>query len=380
MLGRALEDELGVADDVLIERQTGGDKDRKRGGTRAPGTTNLLPQAGNAAGVAAEQRRLQIANVDAEFERVGGGHGAHLAAAQPCFDGAPLGGHIAATIAAHGALHVQPRVVQALAQVGEQQFGGQPRAAEDDALHVAAHSARANCLCLEDGAAAQAKLQVINGRVVEDDLLLAARRAVAGNAVHLLLEQRLGQLAWVGNRGAGANELRLAAIVGANALQAAQHVGYVAAKNAPVGVDFVHHHKAQPLEERRPLRVRRQYARVEHVRVGEDDARAVANARAFARGRVAIVDRHRLRFRQRSGNVLHPTAQTGKLILRQRFGGEEVECTCRGVAQQRLEDGQVVGERLAAGGGRHNHHVAPRAGMVQRLVLVAVERGNLSPR
>lgn len=65
-----------------------------------------------------------------------------------------------------------------------------------------------------------------------------------------------------------------------------------------------------------------------------------------------------------------PSAQ---LVLRQRFGGEEVERSIPVVFQNRLKHREVVAERLAAGRARRHDDVAPVAGGVDRLRLVAVE-------
>ncbi len=207
-------------------------------------------------------------------------------------------------------------------------------------------------------------------------MLLATRRAVARDRLHLLLEQHFRQLARVGNRCAGANELRLRAVVCADAPQPPQHVGHMAAKDAPVGVELVDDHIAQPLKEIGPLRMRGQNARVKHVRVGEHNARAAADAPAFARRRIAIIDGDRLRLGQRRGDVDHPTAQPRQLVLRKRLGGKEIERARRGVILQRLEDRQVVAECLAARGGGDDDRVASRQRMLERLGLMAVESGD----
>ena len=63
----------------------------------------------------------------------------------------------------------------------------------------------------------------------------------------------------------------------------------------------------------------------------------------------------------------------GQLVLRQRFGGKEIEGAGLGVAKHRLQDGQVVAGRLAGSGGCHDHEVCAGQRQSGRLRLVGVE-------
>ncbi|MGA0096328.1 MAG: hypothetical protein ACO3IP_07425, partial [Burkholderiaceae bacterium] len=62
---RALEEKLGLADQILIQRAGGGDENGERGVGGAPGPAHLLPGAGDCARIAAQHRRFQLADVDA---------------------------------------------------------------------------------------------------------------------------------------------------------------------------------------------------------------------------------------------------------------------------------------------------------------------------
>ena len=105
------------------------------------------------------------------------------------------------------------RSADPFAQVREQQLGNQTRAAEDDGLRAAEHAACGQLLRGQRAALAQPAFRVVDGRVVEDDVLLAAGRAV-------LVDERdrrfqisaFGQFGRVGDGGAGADELGLAAV------------------------------------------------------------------------------------------------------------------------------------------------------------------------
>ena len=101
----------------------------------------------------------------------------------------------------------------------------------------------------------------------------------------------LGQGARPSDGGRAEDQLRVAAVVGAQAEQAPQDVGHVAAEDATVEVGLVDHHVAQLLEELEPLGVVRQDRRVEHVRVGQHDLAGGADRGAHGGRGVAVVDR-----------------------------------------------------------------------------------------
>ena len=86
----------------------------------------------------------------------------------------------------------------------------------------------------------------------------------------------------------------------ADAAQAAQHVRDVAAEDARQRVHLVHDHVAQVAEERRPPQVVRKDARVEHVRVGEDDVGRAAERLALRGRRVSVEDPRRQLARERA--------------------------------------------------------------------------------
>ena len=92
-----------------------------------------------------------------------------------------------------------------------------------------------------------------------------------------LLGERFGEFPRVRDGGGAADELRIRAVEFADAAQAAEHVGEVAAVDAAVVVQLVDDEVAEVLERLRPVRVVRQDAAVQHVRVGEHDVRALAN-------------------------------------------------------------------------------------------------------
>ena len=71
LLGRALQQELRVVDDVLVDRRARGDQDADARLLAAPRSAELLPRPGDRARIAREDGDVEGADVDAELERVG---------------------------------------------------------------------------------------------------------------------------------------------------------------------------------------------------------------------------------------------------------------------------------------------------------------------
>ena len=105
----------------------------------------------------------------------------------------------------------------------------------------------------------------------------------------LLLEQPLRELQRVGDGRRRADERRARAVEGADALQAPDDVGDLAAEQAAIRVQLVDDDEVEAREEPAPARVVRQQARVEHVGVGHHDVPAFADGGAPARRGVAVV-------------------------------------------------------------------------------------------
>ena len=100
----------------------------------------------------------------------------------------------------------------------------------------------------------------------------------------------LGQDARPSDGGGAEDQLRVAAVVRAEAEEAPQDVGHMAAEDATVEVGLVDHDVAQLFEELEPLRVVRQDGRVEHVGVGQHDLAGGADRGAHGGRGIAVVD------------------------------------------------------------------------------------------
>ena len=374
VLGRGLEQVLGVGGQELVDRRRGAHQRREARPGAAPGSAHLLPGAGDGARVADADRRVERADVDAELEGVRGHHPADAPVPQPGLDLVPLVRQVAAPIATDR-VRVAGRRLERLAQVAGEHLDRRPRAREGDRLHAAADEPLGEALPGEQRRRPDAELPVGDRRVDDEDVLAAGRRAVVVDDGDRRLEDPLGKLPGIRDRGGGADEDRIRPVVGADPAQPADDVGDVAAEQPPVRVELVDDDVAQVLEQLEPLRVVRKDGRVEHVRVGDDHLPGGPDDGANVRRCVAVV---RVRLQADVGGA-GQGAQLDELIGGEGLGGEEVERAGGGVLRDRIEDREVVAERLARCGRRDDDDVPAHGHRLVRGRLVGVRRLDAAP-
>src|ERR1700730_19079239 len=90
LFGVSSKEIFGMVDEVLIERAARGDIDRGCGTTTPARPPDLLPGTGDRAGVATENGRVQVPDVDPELECIGAHHATHRSVAQAVLALAPL--------------------------------------------------------------------------------------------------------------------------------------------------------------------------------------------------------------------------------------------------------------------------------------------------
>jgi hypothetical protein len=156
--------------------------------------------------------------------------------------------------------------------------------------------------------------------------------------------------------------------VAADALEAAEDIGEMATEDPSVGVQLVHHHVAQVLEEVHPLGVVREDPRVEHVGVGEHEVGARPHRPPRVLRRVAVVGEH-----PQVGQGLRQLGELGELVLREGLRREEIEDAALRLLDQALQHGQVVAERLPRGGGRDGDEMLALGHDLEGLGLVRIE-------
>ena len=351
-----------MAAEELVEAVDPGQVDREAVASAARPSPHL-PQARDRAGEADADRRVELADVDPELERVGRDDREQIAGAQPRLDLAPLLWRVAGPV---GSDPVGQVPAAALGQLvaGEALDQLDPAAAADEAdrprpgegelgEHVGG---------LGERRAAGAGAAVEQRRVPDRDPPTGPRGAVGVDEVERRADQALGELLGVGDRRRGEDEARLGAVDRGDPAQPAQDVGDVGAEDAAVDVRLVDDDVAEPRQHLAPVLVVGQDADVEHVGVGQDQVGAAPDRGALLARRVAVVDR----VPEAAGGDLDELA---RLVLGQRLGRVEVERPRVRVAGDRVEHRHVEGERLARRGAAGDDHVlglgsraAPRAG------------------
>ena len=254
----------------------------------AAGASPLLAQARDRSREADRDRAVEVADVDAELQRVGGGDAEQLALDEPPLDLAPLLRRVA------GAVRREPgrgRRVEPIAGEAVDQLGRLAALREADRAQAASDEPGEQPRRLAERARPQPELGVEQRRVPERDRPLGARRRIVLDDGRLLARERARELAGVRDGGRGEQELRLGSVDPREPPQPPQDVRDVRAEDAAVDVRLVDHDESEVVEEVAPEVVPRQDADVEHVRVREHEVRPAADlAPPLGRG-VSVVDR-----------------------------------------------------------------------------------------
>ena len=235
LLGRVLEQELGMVDDVLVDRGTGCDEDRDARALPPAGPTELLPRGSHRTRVAGEDRDIEPPDVHAELEGIRRDDAEDLAITKPAFDRPPFRRQVAAPIPSHAAAWTEA-FAQRLAQPGQQQLDRDPRSAEDDRLSSGAEERQRPALGERHRRAARSARRLHDRRVDEQDVPLARWRTVAIHEACRSTGQHRRELGRVPDRRRATDDDRLAAVVRADPHQPPQYVRDVAAEDASVCV------------------------------------------------------------------------------------------------------------------------------------------------
>ena len=286
-LDAAVEQRLRLAHEVLVERILARDEHCEPV-PAAAGSAPLLAEARDRAGEAGRDHAVEEADVDPELECVGGGHAEELARGQPLLDLAPLARRVP------GAVGREPVPVLASEPVCSESVDQLSRLAalrEAERAQPARDELGHQPRGLAEGAGAKPELHVDQRRVPERDRPLGARRGVVAEHGHVDAQQRARQLAGVRDRRRGEEELRVGSVDPRDPAEAAEDVADVRAEDAAVDVRLVDDDVGQVREHVSPAVVVRQDADVEHVGVGEDEVRPLADLPAALGLGVAVVDR-----------------------------------------------------------------------------------------
>ena len=223
--------------------------------------------------------RVELADVDAELERVGRDHRAQLAARQPSLELAALLGGVAGAVGRRRARPARGPRREVVADEPAQQLDALARLHEADRARALAHEPGEQLGRLAERRAPRAERLVGQRRVPHRDLPLGRGRAVASISANVLeAGQALGQLDRVGDRRRGQQEARLGAVRGGDP-RAAGAARWPRASRTRRG-------RRAPRRPRRPQvgeqvgpgGVVGQDADVQHVGVGEHDVGAACGS------------------------------------------------------------------------------------------------------
>ena len=367
-LRRAAEEVLRVADQVLVHRRGGGHQHRQADRRAPPGTAGLLPGRGDRAGKAGQDRDVQPADVDAQFQGVGGHDPQNLPLPQAPLDGTPLVGQVPAPVGGHldpAVLGVQ--VLQGFTDVGGDELGAQARAGEHDGLDALFEQPRGDPRGFLDDPFADPLDRVHEGRIVQHEVPRPRRSAVVVEEHDGLLDDPLGQLPGIADGGGTADKPGPGAVERRHPLEAADQVGHMRAEHPAVGVDLVDDHEAEGLEELDPLGMVGQHPGVKHVGIGDHQPPLFAHRDPDRLGGVSVVGED---LEGQPGGDQH-LVELRLLVLGQGLGRKKVHGLGIRFVQEALQDREVVRQGLAGGRRSHDHNVVSPAHLVVGRPLVS---------
>ena len=116
-----------MVDQVGVQRVVARDQQDQRALPATAGPAGLLPERRDGAREAGQHHRVQAGDVDAEFERVGGGQPAQFAVGQRTFQRAAVLGEIAGAVGRHRVAQLRGDVLQACPRAQRGQLRSAPR-------------------------------------------------------------------------------------------------------------------------------------------------------------------------------------------------------------------------------------------------------------
>ncbi len=194
-LDGAVEELVGVATEELIERVLAGDVHRQAA-PPAPRASPHLAKRRDGAREGHDDRRVELADVDAELQRVGRDHRAQLAAHQAALELASLLGGVAGPVGHHQLGQLGARVAELLPDQPAQQLYALARLHEADRARAFCHQAREQLRRLAERRAPRAGDLVRQRRIPHRDPPRRRRRSiVVDQRDRLQAGEALGQLA-----------------------------------------------------------------------------------------------------------------------------------------------------------------------------------------
>ena len=358
VLGRLLEEDARVVDDVAVERVLpGNDQDDPR--PAAPDATRPLARRENGARVSDEETDVESPDVDAELERGGGDDPGEVAAEKPLLDRTTLFGEKAAPVGRDLARELGGRLENPCVHELRDPTRLGERDRPEPSLDRVAKQAGRERVGRDVGPEERVVSHRLRGAVLVDhDGVAAHELAVEGSGVSD--RRRARDHAWVG------------AVVPRDAQEPAEDLRRVRAEDPPIGVDLVEDDEFESREERVPAAVGRKEPRVQHVGRRDQHGRGgLSNAAAPVGRGVPVVD---LDCRRSGGCQRREVgAEARELVALEGLEGKEEQGSRLRVLERARGDREVVDEALAARGRGRDDDVLPAPVRLERHRLMAVE-------
>ena len=154
--------------------------------------------------------------------------------------------------------------------------------------------------------------------------------------------------------------------MGCQPSESPENHGDMGSEDSPQGVDLIHHHVREAMEEVRPAIVEREDGDVQHVGVGEDHVGSATNTGPLVVRRVSVIDRCS-DFRQVE------SIQRSRLVLCKGLGRVDEQRGPLGVLKRGFDDRDLEAKRLAGGRACGQHDMVAGTNQFDGLHLMAVE-------
>ena len=370
-LDRSVEELIRVATEVLVEPVRPGHVDRQATAFPA-GPAPHLPEAGDRPGEVDADRRVEVAHVYPQLERVGCGDPEQLAGREAGLDVPPLGRGVAGAVRCDPLGQVGPALRhEPLGGELADQFDAPAALHEADRPYLEGDEVGQQVGGLGDRRTPCARCLVDQRWVPDHDLPFGGGRPTFGYLAEVLSDQPLGEFDRIGDRRRGEQEAGCRTVCCADPPEPPDHVRDVRAEDAAVGVGLVDHHPVEPFEEVPPRLVVGQDPDVEHVGVGHHQVRFPADRGPAVPWGIPVVDRV-----AEAGGI--QLGESPGLVLGEGLGRVEVE-RCRPTGPgQAVEHRQVEGEGFPRGG-RGGDDQVRLTGLAPGLHLMGVERSDPGP-
>jgi len=290
-LGSGSQQQMLMRQQILIERRGVCNQYGDAPGCAAANAPNTLPEARGAARIANQYASREPTDVDPQLQRAGCDDTLHAAISQARLNCSPFLTPVTCSVPPdHVRSNAQSLCI--LAQGHDELFHSQAGPAETDRLQPVRDQVTNEKPCIFGWRPPDAKGFVGDRGVIQHNRAVRLQSSAVIHENDRVTQERARQLTGIGHCRRRTDETGITAIEPAQTSQSPDHARYLTAKDAPVGVHLIHHNIGKIPDQLAPARMIGENARVEHIGVGDEDARPVPGCRPRGRPRVSVVCRH----------------------------------------------------------------------------------------